>query len=295
MKDRRAFTIVEFLTVLGVLSLLMSLLIPAIQHVRAAADKMICASRLRQLGVALHHYHADNDRLPPGYTSIKPQEQFPRMSWHARLLPYIEEDNLWKGTVAAYALDRFAFNVPPHLGFTTPIKLYGCPADERLSKPQPTLNNRTPALTSYVGVLGTDYRFTDGVLYKDSRTKLGHIYDGTSNTIMVGERPPSADNFYGWWYAGFGQNGTGSLDMLLGARERNFGGGTTAGLPPGPYAFGPGRIDNLADVFHFWSLHPSGAHFLFADGSTHFVSYDVSPTLIPALATRSGGEVETLE
>jgi prepilin-type processing-associated H-X9-DG protein len=217
------------------------------------------------------------------------------MTWLARLLPYIEEDNIWKGTLAAYRFDRNAFNVPPHVGFVTTIKLYGCPADERLSQPQPTYDNFTPALTSFVGVLGTDYRVTDGVLYKDSRTKLAHIYDGTSNTVMVGERPPSADNFYGWWYAGFGQNGTGSLDMLLGARERNYGTGTTGGLPPGPYAFGPGRIDNLADVFHFWSLHPSGAHFLFADGSTHFIPYNVSPTLIPALATRNGGEPETLQ
>jgi len=55
------------------------------------------------------------------------------------------------------------------------------------------------------------------------------------------------------------------------------------------------ELGNQADVFHFWSLHPGGGHFLFADGSTHFVSSRVSPTLLPALATRNGGEVETVE
>jgi prepilin-type processing-associated H-X9-DG protein len=288
---RRAFTLVELLVVLGLIMMLIGLLMPAIQKVRAAADRMLCASNLRQLGIALHHYHGDYERFPPGYTSIKPQEPFPRMTWLTRLLPYIEQDPLWTTTVSAYSQTRFAFRNPPHVGFGTPIKLFGCPSDERISAPQPTLRGRMAALTSYLGVLGTDYRVTDGVLYRDSRTRITDIHDGASNTLLIGERPPSPDNFYGWWYAGFGQNGTGSLDMLLGARERNFGGGTISGCPPGPYAFGPGRLNNLADVFHFWSLHPGGAHFLFADGSVHFLNYGLDPAIVPAMATRSGGEV----
>jgi prepilin-type N-terminal cleavage/methylation domain-containing protein/prepilin-type processing-associated H-X9-DG protein len=296
MKSTRSgFSLLELLIAMSIISLLMALLLPAIQHVRAAADRISCASNLRQIGIALHHFHTDFNRFPPGYTPPRPKEPNPRITWLARLLPYIEQDILWKETLSAYAKDKVAFNVPPHTGFLTPIKLYSCPVDERLSQAQLTIRGRIAALTSYVGVLGTDYRVTDGVLYKDSKTRIPQIYDGSSNTIMVGERPPSADNFYGWWYAGFGQNGTGSLDMLLGARERNFGAGTTGSLPPGPYEFGPGRLDNLADVFHFWSLHPGGAHFLFADGSTHFLAYNISPTLLPALATRNGRETETLE
>ena len=295
MPRRNAFTLVELLVVIGVISLVMSLLMPAIQKVRAAADKMICASNLRQIGIALHHYHSDYDRFPPGYTSNRPQEPFPRMSWLALILPYIEQDTHWKTTVAAYRQDRIAFNNPPHVLFSTTIKLYGCPADERLSQPQLTIRGRMPALTSYVGVLGTDYRVTDGVLYRDSRTRITDIYDGSSNTIIVGERPPSADNFYGWWYAGFGQNGSGSLDMLLGGKERNFGAGTTGGCPTGPYLFGPGQVSNQCDVFHFWSLHPSGANFLFGDGSVHFINYNAPSSLIPALATRNGGEAVYLE
>src|SRR5205085_11528853 len=101
--------------------------------------------------------------------------------------------------------------------------------------------------------------------------------------------PPSADFLYGWWYAGVGQAGTGSLDMLLGLRERRIRNSGTSGCAYGPYHFAPGQFDNQCDVFHFWSPHPGGAHFLFADGSVHFLAYAAAP-LLPALASRAGGE-----
>jgi prepilin-type processing-associated H-X9-DG protein len=111
---------------------------------------------------------------------------------------------------------------------------------------------------------------------------------------VAGERPPSADFWYGWWYAGFGQAGTGSGDMLLGVRERNRGGYIyTYFCAPGPYSFSPGRFDNQCDLFHFWSPHPGGAHFLFGDGSARFLGYAADP-ILPALATRAGGEVAAL-
>lgn len=90
--------------------------------------------------------------------------------------------------------------------------------------------------------------------------------------------------------AGFGQGGTGSLDQLLGAAERNAGWHYVEHCPPGPYRFQPGDIREMCDVFHFWSLHAGGAHFLFGDGAVRFLSYQAAPTL-PALATRAGGEV----
>jgi prepilin-type processing-associated H-X9-DG protein len=110
-----------------------------------------------------------------------------------------------------------------------------------------------------------------------------------------GERPPSADFWYGWWYAGYGQAGTGSADMLLGVRERNLGGPFVSDCPAGPYHFREGRADNQCDLFHFWSLHPGGAHFLFADGSVRFLAYSAD-AILPALATRAGGEpVDSLD
>jgi prepilin-type processing-associated H-X9-DG protein len=131
------------------------------------------------------------------------------------------------------------------------------------------------------------------VLFLDSHVRLADITDGTSCTLMAGERPPSADCWYGWWYAGYGQAGTGSADMLLGARERNLGGPYVSSCPPGPYRFQAGRVENQCDLFHFWSLHPGGAHFLFADGSVRFLAYSAAD-ILPALATRAGGEAVSL-
>jgi prepilin-type N-terminal cleavage/methylation domain-containing protein/prepilin-type processing-associated H-X9-DG protein len=289
-RPRAAFTLVELLVVLGILGVLVGLLLPAVQKARAAAARIGCANNLEQLGLALHNYHDTQSTLPPGVSSGAP---YPRMTWLTRLLPYLEQEPLWQITVAAYDYQPIPFVDPPHIGLGLPVKPFACPADGRPSQPQDTHGGRRVALTSYLGVLGIAYDDTRGVLFRDSRVRLTDVTDGTSNTLMAGERPPSADCWYGWWYAGVGQAATGSADMLLGARERNWGGPYTSPCPPGPYPFQPGRFDNQCDLFHFWSPHDGGAHFLFADASVHFLGYQADAVL-PALATRSGGEVAGL-
>lgn len=286
---RRAFTLTELLVVMGIMTILMAIIAPAIQKVRGAADKLRCANNLHQIGIALQLYHHDYGRLPPGLTSPQPKERYPYLTWQARLLPYLEQDALWRDIITAYRLDPMPFNNPPHTGFSTVVPLFTCPSDERVHTPQVTHNNRYPALSSYVGVQGTNLFTQDGVLFKDSKVRLTDIRDGTSNTLMVGERPPSKDFWYGWWYACAGQLDTGSPDCVLGAREMNPGGGYVWFCPPGPYQFQRGSLNEQSAVFHFWSLHPGGAHFLFADKSVRFLSYGAD-TVLPALATRHGGE-----
>ncbi len=285
-----AFTLIELLVVIAIIAVLIGLLLPAVQKVRAAASRIQCANNLKQIGLALHLYHDAQSSLPPGITSPKRGEPRPFLTWLARLLPHVEQEQLWQATVATYQRERFPFLNPPHVGFGTPLRVFACPVDGRVLELDYTHQGRRPALTSYVGVLGTAFDRTEGVLYRDSRVRLTDILDGTAHTLAVGERPPSADRWYGWWYAGFGQAGTGSGDMLLGARERNAGGPYVSQCPPGPYQFGPGGVTNQCDLFHYWSLHVGGAHFLFADGSVRFLAYSAAP-LLPALATRAGGEV----
>lgn len=290
---RPGFTLAELLVVLGIVAVLLAILLPAVQRVRAAADAVLCGNNLHQLGRALHNYHLAHDRFPPGVSSSRGDPAHPRMTWLTRLLPYLEQQLLWNATEGAYSVEKVPYVNPPHLGFAMPVRTFACPSDPRVRTPQDTHNGRRAALTSYVGVLGTDYSRLDGMLYVDSRVTMEGVRDGVSHTLLAGERPPSPDFWYGWWYAGFGQNGTGSADMLLGVRERNLGGAYVANCPPGPYHFQPGRLDEQSDLFHFWSLHSGGAYFLLADGSVRFFAYEADG-LLPALATRSGREPASL-
>jgi prepilin-type processing-associated H-X9-DG protein len=284
-----AFTLVETVVVIAIISVLIGLLLPAVQKVRAAASRMQCANNVKQIGLALHMHHDAYHKFPPGVSSDRPGEPYPFLGWMARILPYIEQEALWQTIAAAYRESALPFLNPPHAGFGTPIRLYACPDDERSMTIDYTHRGYRPALTSYLGVLGTDYMRRDGVLFVDSGVRLTDIRDGTSNTIVVGERPPGPDRWYGWWYASHGQRGTGSLDVVLGARERNGGSIYASHCPPGPHHYRPGQVDEQCDVFHFWSLHGGGAHFLLADGAVRFFTYGADP-ILPALATRSGRE-----
>jgi hypothetical protein len=139
-----------------------------------------------------------------------------------------------------------------------------------------------------LGVGGINQDTRDGVLFLDSHVRLADIRDGTSHTLMTGERPPSARGNLGWWYAGWGQEKNGSGDSVLGVTElcrlQN-----APECPLGPYEFGPGHIQNQCDAFHFWSFHSGGAHFLSADAAVRFLPYSAA-SVLPALATRAGGE-----
>jgi prepilin-type processing-associated H-X9-DG protein len=212
----------------------------------------------------------------------------PHVTWMTRLLPYLEQEALWKEAVAAFAQNKF-FETSPHfaiLGQVIPV--FTCPADPRTSEIVSVLDFAV-APTAYQGIEGTNQFEHDGVLYLDSKVRFTDVIDGTSNTLMVGERPPSADGLIGWWYAGWGQEKDGSADSVLGVNELNKYSLTRGICPPGPYEFSPGKVDNQCDVFHYWSLHRGGANFLMVDGSVHFIGYNAAP-LMPALATRNGRE-----
>jgi prepilin-type N-terminal cleavage/methylation domain-containing protein/prepilin-type processing-associated H-X9-DG protein len=295
--SRCAFTLIELLVVLAILAVLIGLLLPAVQKVRAAATQITCQNRLRQIALAFQAYHNDYQFLPAGQRSASNPDGLPYSGWTLSILPYLEQGSLADQALAAYAANDNPFN-PPHSGLSAVVAALICPADPRILTPQRSQQTNTlAAFTSYLGVAGQDAAYTrNGLLYLDSTTRLADATDGTSNTLLLGERPPSADFQFGWWYAGGGQQLTGSADLVLGVREPNLlpvATGSPCG--PGRYSYGPATgFDDPCGTFHFWSPHSGGANFAMADGSIHFVPYSAAP-LMPALASRAGGEAVGLD
>jgi prepilin-type processing-associated H-X9-DG protein len=171
------------------------------------------------------------------------------------------------------------------VGTLAHLQVFMCPADVPVTPP-----SASPAVTqgstSYLGVSGVDKYRLNGVLFTDSRIRMADVRDGSSNTVMVGERPPSRDLAFGRWYGGWGPWGMGNA--FLGVRETDVA-DTFYHCPPGPYRFEKGSVNDPCSIYHFWSFHLGGANFLFVDGSVRFLSYSAD-SIMPALATRDGGE-----
>jgi prepilin-type processing-associated H-X9-DG protein len=302
---RGGFTPLEITIVLAVLALLAGLLLPAVQMVRAQATRTVCLNNLKQIGLAFQTYHADNQRLPPSvlqrfgfhappfYNLTFPPLCAPfnndslygsYWSWGVFLLPYLDEGDLFR---QARFLKR-PWNQPIS---SYSIKTYRCPADQRAESN--FTNGYNVALTDYLGVNGTDQFTFDGICAVNRTLTFDQILDGTSNTIMIGERPPSSTGWWGWWAGGMGDwPFMGTCDVILGVAERQYMPNDPFGNPSVPESFRPGALDDPEDGhrWHFWSLHPNGAHFLFADGSVKFIRYE-SRDILKSLATYNGGEI----
>lgn len=239
MKRRiSGFTLVECLVVIAIISTLLAMIWPAIMRVRGSAERLQCSTRLNQIGLALHHYHLDYGVFPAGCSYENGNSPQPFMNWHVRILPYLEDSNLYTQAINAFLVNKDFLKVPPHYGLVTKVQKFLCPSEDRDSK---DIGDHQPAFTSYLGVEGTNQTTKDGILYLDSKVKMGGITDGLTNTIMVGERPPSAKGDMGWWYAGWGQGKEGSTDSVLGTREYNYY-AQTQNCPLGPYHFVRGSV-----------------------------------------------------
>jgi prepilin-type processing-associated H-X9-DG protein len=297
VRKRRAITLVEVLVVIGLVGILMGLLLNAVQTVRASATRLSCSNNLRQLGLASTAYHDAHGKLPPSYMiqwRYSPK-RFTLLSWTNYILPYIEQEGLWDTLPSAYLADESATKNPPHIGLTTVIKTYTCPADGRLSAPITDDLGYTAAYGSYLGVgplQGASGDFTLPTAMARGGVRIAEVTDGTSQTLYIGERPPPGRALAGNWYTIMFTDL--SYQYTLGLEF-----GTTLPVQEDsgyfgpcrpPYNFGPGRIENPCDSHHFWSLHSGGANFLFVDGSVHFLSYSAKG-ILPALASRAGGEV----
>lgn len=290
----KGFTVIELLAVAAIISLIASLLIPAVLAARESARRTQCSNNLKQIATASLCFESSFRHLPPGLSmTSEPQLR----SWLFDLLPYCEQSPLNKAGLAEYEAQPIPFY---HSSFLEIIPTYQCPSDPSSGEIHWTNEasgwNQRVACTNYLGVNGLHGRDKSGVLYADSETRMRDIADGLSNTLLCGERPPSVDFWYGWWYSGMGYDGMGNADLVLGLRERLVAPSQSPHLSEcgvDPYDFIRGNMSQC-DSLHYWSFHLGGAHFAICDGSVRFFPYESRLTL-GSMATRSGNEVVLAE
>jgi type II secretory pathway pseudopilin PulG len=283
---RGAFSLVEILVVTAIVAVLIALLVPAVQQVRAAAARAQCTSQLKQIGLALHNYH-DIFRSFPLQSGIQDQ------CWMYKILPYIEQSALYQqGQGTDAALKRTTWK--------TPIPAFLCPSDPRDNAGGVYDFHTAYAMTSYLGVAGrisTDFP-DSGVIgpFDDADSgnlavNIAHITDGLSTTLMVGERPPSPDRFWGWWAYKFWDNNCWAIGDIGFSPYTDSNGDDTGTPCPALSYFSPGDISDYCHTNHFWSFHTGGGNWLMCDASVRFMQYAAGTTVIPLMATRNGGEV----
>jgi prepilin-type processing-associated H-X9-DG protein len=270
---------------------LVALIVPVVQRVRATAATVQCANNMRQIGQALHHFHDVNGAFP---TKANPLFY----GWMYQVLPFMEQDALY---------EQGRSDTTPYWSKTaqTVVTAYICPSEPRGyaggvfsdyldSDKKPVLC----AMTTYLGVLGkspSDPLPVTGVFGNVAayfsgegmqRVRIADITDGTSNTLMVGERPPRPDHAIGWWAL---------LDLydntLWATGVPSMVTENPSGAPcPGRSYFSQGDLVDYCHTNHFWSFHAGGANWLLCDGSVRFLEYAAGTTVVPLMATMNGGE-----
>jgi prepilin-type N-terminal cleavage/methylation domain-containing protein/prepilin-type processing-associated H-X9-DG protein len=288
LRPRRGFTLIELLVVIAIIAVLIGLLVPAVQQVREAASRMQCGNNLKQLGLGLHNFHDSYGGFPPAKQETPAGSTLRVHSWTPFVLPYIEQDNLFKQYRQDMRWDDAATN---DAGVNqTLIKVFICPSApsgrfgtnkrtmidyspaNQITRPNPFVSNMPPSDPTFIGILGHN-------VYR----KLPEVLDGTSNTILLAEDG--------------GRNQVWQMGKLVANS-----GGTGAWANPGTEiaisGFDPSTKTspgpcgvNCTNNNEIYAFHRGGANVVMGDGSVHILRAGTDVNIVIALSTRAMGEV----
>lgn len=309
---RAAFTLIELLVVIAIIAILIALLVPAVQKVREAAARTQCVNHLKQIGVAFHNHHDVFKYLPTagrcnginGTTNPGQVNSRADWAWPYQILPYIDQGAAFNQPTGKAGDDRIIGTAVSsyHCPSTRPAKLYSATNASFLGW---TNWNGQWGKTDYAGCAGTHTGATpngnnsgvNGIVVRTGVAKINlgkSIQDGSSNTLMVGERRQnllellvqgsSYDN-EPCYCTGF-CNGTDSEAMRVAVTN-----GTSWLTPQRNTA---GGLNNQTG-WSFGSNHDSGMNALFGDGSVRSIRYGVDPLLFMRVCVRDDGTTVNLD
>jgi prepilin-type N-terminal cleavage/methylation domain-containing protein len=311
---RSAFTLVELLVVIAIIGILVALLLPAVQAAREAGRRTQCINNMKQIGLAVHNHHDVRKEFPNARCYWRPSDQVGNYtayawngapystdscgSWHYRILPYMEQQN----TVTAFensAAANLSTAVSNAMGKF--ISAFACPSDPLASQANtfaqfPQFTNTY--VTTYLGVTGNDEAsfgdakngffapYNNGIYTGKKAIRMSSITDGTSNTVMAGERPAFAKIWMGWFFS--------DMATLLAHPNRDTGFFNTMGAScNGNEVFRQDQVNSSSGFCHYWSMHPGGANWVLGDASVRFIAY-TQTGIITQMSSRDQGEVVNL-
>ena len=311
---RSGFTLIELLVVIAIIGVLVGLLLPAVQQAREAARRSACSNKMKQQGLAIHNFADVNPEMfPAGWVG-----EYESGEWHgdegegfgfaSRMLPFIEENNVYK-TINFNQQVSHSSNAAAR---TTVISTFLCPSDSYGSgdlfnpgaegsgeeTPDASPGSNQYARSNYPGVFGSEHMgghddhddltaalsggdeglepgegngiFFAGGANGQNAVKFKSVTDGLSKTVMIGERD---SRLGGSLWIGRGDGLEAGMSRVIGVGE---------------HVFNSGGEAHFED---FFSSHPGGVSFVFADGHVAFLSDGMSESLFQSLSTRAGGEV----